>query len=148
MSIQTLKYKEGEKQSTVVIMVLIVIKHKYAPIAATAGLSFLHHQTQVVPNQTPVIPKVKPKLAMNAQGESPPVKKRPPKKNLFREGWVSWFFTMRPLGVRVGMADSGGFWGGGVDMNEWSSGEGECGSWEAEMLRSVVKGGGGEEDRL
>jgi hypothetical protein len=77
------------KRRTVVSMVLIVIKHIYAPTAATAGLSFFHHQIMVVPNQTPVIARVTPRLAMNAKGLSPPVRKRPWKKNLFRDGCVS-----------------------------------------------------------
>lgn len=62
---------------TVVSMQLIVSKHMYATTHATAGLSLCHHHTAVVPNQVPVMPRVSPKLATNAQGESPPVKKRP-----------------------------------------------------------------------
>lgn len=80
------KKNKIKKSHTVVNIVEIVIKHKYAPTAATAGLSFFHHHTHVVPNQTPVIPNVSARLATNAHGESPPVKKRPRKKNLLRDG--------------------------------------------------------------
>lgn len=71
---------------TVASMVEIVRRARYAPTAATAGLSFFHHQTAVVPNQTPAIVMTKVKEATNAHGESPPVSKWPLKKNLFRDG--------------------------------------------------------------
>lgn len=68
-------------------MLEIVNRHIYAPTPATAGLSFIHHHTHVVPNQTPVIPSTTVSEATNAQGVSPPVRIRPPRKNRLRDGW-------------------------------------------------------------
>ena len=75
------------KTLTVANMLEMVSKHMYAPTAATAGLSFCHHQTHVVPKYTPVIVRTSVSAPMKAHGESPPVRIRPPRKNRFLEGW-------------------------------------------------------------
>jgi hypothetical protein len=64
-----------------------VRRHMYAPTAATAGDLLCHHQTQVVENQVADIATTTAKDAMNAQGESPPVKRRPAQKKRLREGY-------------------------------------------------------------
>lgn len=80
----------------------------YAPTPATAGLSFSHHQTHVVPNQMPVMPKATVRDAMNAHGESPPVMIRPSRKNRFREGWSCQFRIGLPsFGSSFGLSASG-----------------------------------------
>jgi hypothetical protein len=71
---------------TVVNILEIVIKHRYPPTIATAGLSFSHHHTHVVENHTPEMPSTSSDEATNAHGESPPVSSHPLQKNRFRDG--------------------------------------------------------------
>lgn len=59
----------------------------YAPTAATAGDSLCHHQTQVVENQVADMARTNTRDAMNAQGASPPVRRRPAQKKRLREGY-------------------------------------------------------------
>ena len=111
----------------------MVSKERYAPTAATAGLSFFHHQTAVVPNHTPAIIRTRLKEAMNAHGESPPVSNLPPRKKRFREGCNSYRRTYLPvLGLMTGTAESGGYRSGGVGIKE-GSGEGEATDNRAEF---------------
>lgn len=79
-------HTHGYSSLTVAHMLEIVSRHIYAPTAATAGLSWFHHQTHVVPNHTPVMITTTVIEAMNAHGESPPARKRPSKKKRLREG--------------------------------------------------------------
>lgn len=101
-------------------MLEMVSKHMYAPTAATAGLSFFHHHTHVVPKYTPVMVSTTVNAAMNAQGESPPVRILPPKKNRFCEGCTWYLRRGFPVSLlTMGVARSGGsICDGGVAMNE------------------------------
>ena len=114
-------------------MVEMVSKEKYAPTIATAGLSFFHHQTAVVPNHTPAMTKTKLKEAINAQGESPPVNNLPPRKKRFREGCNSYRRTRLPVfELMTGTAESGGYRFGGVGIKD-GSGESEATDRRAEL---------------
>jgi len=121
-----INYRIESVRHTVANMVEMVSKERYAPTTATAGLSFLHHQTAVVPNHTPAMIKTKLKEAMNAHGESPPVNNLPPRKKRFREGCNSYRRTCLPvLELMTGTAESGGYRLGGIGLKE-SSGEAEA----------------------
>jgi hypothetical protein len=63
---------------------------------------------------------MRPKVARNAQGESPPVRRRPWKKKRLRDGWSSYLRTARPPGACSGDSASGGpiEGDGGVGMKE------------------------------
>jgi hypothetical protein len=127
--------REEEEVLTVASMSEITINAKYAPTAATAGLSLCHHQTAVVPNHTPAMDKMRRNVAMNAHGVSPPVSIRPLNAKRFREGCNWYFRTSFPVaGSVTGMAVSGGLREGGVGINE-GSGEGEEGDASAELRR-------------
>ena len=105
-------------------MLEMVSMHMYAPTAATAGLSFSHHHTHVVPKYTPPMVSTAARDATKAHGESPPVITLPPRKNRFREGCSCHLRIGLPVRLsRMGTALSGGSMsGGGVAMNEaWLS---------------------------
>ena len=131
------------KALTVANMLEMVSKHMYAPTAATAGLSFCHHHTHVVPKYTPVIVSITVSDPTNAHGESPPVRILPPRKNRFREGCSSYLRTGFPVSLfTMGVALSGGsICGGGLAMNEaWlidvpdpCSGDKLCFRWPGEV---------------
>lgn len=80
------QFPEGAGENcrhTVASMLVITNKVMYIPTIATTMLSLCHHHTQVVPNQVPVMVNIIVSEAKKAHGASPPVRSRPPKKNLF-----------------------------------------------------------------
>ena len=109
------EWEQVDPPLTVASIVEIVSRHMYAPTAATTGLLLRHHQTHVSPNHTPDIAQTTAREARNAQGESPPVIKRPPQKNRLRDGYCSYFLFRGFTGI----AESGGFVFGGSGLNDW-----------------------------
>jgi len=107
--------QDADLPLTVASIVEIVSRHMYAPTAATTGLLLCHHQTHVSPNHTPEIAQTTAREARNAQGESPPVIKRPPQKNRLRDGYCSYFLFRGFTGI----AESEGFAFGGSGLNNW-----------------------------
>lgn len=106
-----------QKLLTVTNILEMVSKHMYAPTAATAGLSCFHHHTHVVANQTPAIPNTSISDKMKAHGESPPVKRSPPRKKRLRDGLSLYLRTGRlVLGSRMGISDKGGVASGGMGL--------------------------------
>lgn len=119
---QAHEWSAGEGTRTVAAMLETVSRHMYAPTAATAGLSCVHHHTHVVPNHTPAIPNSVVRLATNAHGESPPVRMRPPRKNRFRDGCCWYFRIGSPVfSSTIGTAAREGpaCGDGGTATNEW-----------------------------
>lgn len=94
-------------------------RHMYAPTPATAGLSCSHHHTHVVLNHTEVIPITTVNDATKAHGASPPVNKRPPRKNLLRDcDWVQFRMAFPVFGSIFGVSASGKFTlVGGIGLN-------------------------------
>jgi hypothetical protein len=114
---------EKKESLTVTYILVMVTRHKYAPMAATAGLSFFDHQTAVVPNHSPVMAHTTRVDPINAHGGlSPPVMILPPQKKAFCDTCF-WYLRigLPVLGLIKGTADSGGRRSGGTGLKEGSS---------------------------